>query len=285
VARPATRRLRAVIATLVAAVCLCACQAPQLAYKKLGWLASWKLGQYVDLDATQEREFETNFRDLWDWHRATELSGYGQDLRELARATRQPMSREAVHSWAVRAQAHSQRVLARGMNPACTLLSSFDDAQRDSVLERIDQNIEKDAEEYLDGSESEIRKQARKRMRKSLERWVGDLDHSQEHMLKTWSHSRPLRYRQWIEERRQWRQQLALVLEQRAAPEFCDRLQALVLHPREEQDGDLVNEASARAWIEFLASFSATLDDQQRDHLHDKLVELASDFEALQGQS
>lgn len=270
---------------LAAALCLSACAAPQLAYKKLDWLASWKLGQYVDLDAAQEREFETNFRDIWDWHRATELSSYGQDLRELARATRQPMSSEAVRSWAVRAETHSQRVLERGMNPACTLLSGFDDAQRDSVLKRIDQNIEEDADEYLDAPEPEIRKQARKRMRNSLERWVGDLDDSQEEMLKTWSQSRPLRYRQWIEERRRWRERLATVLDQRAEPEFCDRLQALVLHPREEQDGDLVNEANARAWIDFLATFSATLDEQQRDHLYDKLVELASDFEALQGST
>ncbi|MGH8517659.1 MAG: DUF6279 family lipoprotein, partial [Panacagrimonas sp.] len=184
--------------------------------------------------------------------------------------------------WALRAEVHSQRVLERGMDPACTLMSSFDDAQRDSLLKRIDRNIDEDAEEYLDASDSEIRKKARKRMRKSLERWVGELDDHQEAMLDTWAQARPQRYRQWIDERRTWRGRFAAILDQRTSPEFCDRLQSLVLHPQDEQDGDLVNEASARVWIEFLASFSATLDEQQREHLHDKLVELASDFEALQ---
>lgn len=266
-------------------LCLAACAAPQIAYQKLDWLASWKLGQYVDLDGAQEREFESGFRELWDWHRATELGGYGQDLRELAKATQQPMSSDDVRGWALRAEAHSHRVLERAMDPACALLSGFDDEQRDSVLKGIAHNIDEDAEEYLDATEPEIRKEARNRMRKSLERWVGDLDDRQEAMLDAWSQTRPQRYRAWIEERRQWRDRLADLLERRDAPGFCTSLQTLLLHPREEQDVDLVNQASARVWIDFLAAFSGTLDERQREHLREKLVELASDFEALQRRS
>ena len=269
----------------VLAIGLAACAAPRVAYQKLDWLASWKLGQYVELDAAQERTFETGFRKIWDWHRNTELVGYGQDLRELAQATQQPMSPDDVRRWATRAEAHSQRVLERAIDPACGLLASFDDDQRDSLIKRIAHNIDEDADEYLDAPEPDIRKQARKRMRKSLERWVGDLDDRQEAMLETWSQTRPRRYREWIEERRQWRERLAVVLEGRAESGFCGRLQTLLLRPREESDGDLVNEANARAWIDFLASFSATLDERQRSHLRDKLVELASDFEGLQRRS
>lgn len=280
-----TARVRATIAILVAAVSLAACAAPQVAYRKLDWLASWKLGQYVELDPVQAQAFETDFRALWDWHRASELDGYGQDLRALAQAAQQPMSRQDVRHWAKRAEDHSQRVIERALDPACGLLASFDDAQRDSVLERIDHNIDEDAEEYLDGSEQEIRRLARKRMRKGLERWVGELDERQEALLDAWAATRPQRYREWIEERRRWRDRLAAVLDRRGEPGFCGRLQALVLHPRGAQDGDLVNEANAQAWIDFLASFSATLDARQREHLHDRLVGLARDFEALQQPS
>jgi uncharacterized protein YukE len=269
----------------VLAVALAACAAPQVAYQKLDWLASWKLGQYVELDDGQARVFESDFRQLWHWHRHSELGSYGQDLRELARATQHPMSPEDVRAWALRAEAHSHRVLERAIEPACVLLSSFDDAQRESVLERIGHDIEEDAEEYLDSSEPEMRKQARKRMRKALERWVGDLDDRQEAMLDAWSGTRPQRYREWIEERRQWRARLADVLERRGQADFCDRFQTLLLRPRQAEDGDLVNEANADAWFGFLASFSATLDEAQRAHLHDKLVGLASDFEALQRRS
>lgn len=264
---------------------LAACAAPQLAYQKLDWLASWKVGKYVELDASQERSFETDFRRIWDWHRATELGAYGQDLRELAKAAQQPMTSEQVRAWGLRAEAHSQRVLQQAIAPACALLSSLDDRQRDSILERLAHDIDEDAEEYLDGSEPEIRKQARKRMRKSLERWVGGLDDRQEAMLDAWSQTRPQRYREWIEERRQWRMRLAAVLERRRDADFCDTLQSLLLRPREDGDGDLVNEANAGAWADFLASFSQTLDERQREHLRGKLTGLADDFEALQRRS
>jgi hypothetical protein len=278
------RAWRGAVAVLPALL-LAACAAPQVAYQKLDWLASWKLGQYVALDAAQERTFETGFRELWDWHRATELGGYGQDLRELAEAAQQPMSSHEIRGWATRAENHSQRVLERAIDPACGLLSSFDDAQRDSVLQRIERNIDKDAEKYLEASESQIRKDARKRLRRSLERWVGDLDDRQEAMLDAWSQTRPQRYREWIHERRQWHARLAGILDQRAAPDFCGRLHALVLHPRDEQDGDLVNETNAGAWFDFLASFSETLNEDQRTHLREALVGLASDFEALRKRS
>lgn len=277
-------RWRAAIAGLLA-MALGACAAPQLAYQKLDWLASLKLGQYVDLHAAQERSFEADFRRVWDWHRATELGTYGQDLRELAQATQQPMSPEQVRAWAQRAETHSHRVLERAIDPACALLSSFDEGQRDSLLQRIAQNIDDDAEEYLDASEPAIREQARRRMRKVLERWIGDLNDRQEAMLDAWSGTRPQRYRQWIEERRQWRQRLAAVLEQRREADFCHTLQSLVLRPHQETDGDLVNETNADAWSDFLASFSTTLDERQRGHLRDKLIGLADDFEALRHRS
>ena len=46
------------------------------------------------------------------------LPGYGEDLRELAQATQRPMSSAQVRAWAQRAEAHSQRLLERAMDPA-----------------------------------------------------------------------------------------------------------------------------------------------------------------------
>lgn len=268
------------IAGLAAAVC--ACEAPQVAYKRLDWLASWKLGQYVDLKSAQESQFESEFKQLWAWHRTTELGEYTSDLRLLAQETQEPMTAGEIRDWAQRAEVHSRRVLQRAAPPACELMAGFDDRQRDSVLERIDNNIAKDVDEYLEPPIETVRKDARKRLRKSLERWVGDLEPAQEEMVKTWSQVRPQRYEDWIAERRRWRDRLAAALDQRRKPEFCDQLKALLLPPDEGQDADLVNQENAQKWYGFLATFSATLDQRQRKHLREKLLELASDFEDLQ---
>ena len=274
--RSALRRLLVV----VLAASLCACAAPQIAYKKLDWLASWKLGQYVDLKSAQERQFESGFQQLWDWHRATELAEYTSDLRALAQRTQSPMSAAEVRQWADRATDHSRRVVARAAPPACELMASFDDTQRDSVLERIDKDIADDVEEYLDPPVAQVRKDARKRMRKTLTRWVGHLEPAQEAMLDGWSEVRPQRYGEWIAERRRWRDRLAGVLDQRTQPQFCEQLRGLLL-PEREHDADLVNQQNAQTWFNFLSAFSATLDARQREHLQGKLLELAKDFDAL----
>ncbi len=275
--------LLAVILLLAAG--LGACAAPQVAYKRLDWLASWKLGQYVDLTATQEKRFDADFKQLWDWHRSNELVAYGRDLRELAQVTQQPMSAEAVRAWADRAQEHSHKVMERAGPSTCELMASFDDAQRDSVLKRVDEDIAEDVEEYLEPSIETQRKDARKRIRKTLVRWVGHLEPAQEEMVEHWSQHRPQRYVEWIAERRRWRDRFAATLEQRSSPAFCDSLKSLLVEPdakdREGHDADLVNADNAQNWFSFLAAFSATLDEKQREVLRGKLLELATDFEAM----
>ena len=277
-ARPFGRGL-----VLAALICvLGACAAPQVAYKRLDWLASWKLGQYVDLKTTQESRFETEFQQLWDWHRATELAGYGSDLRELAKQTQEPMNAEEVRQWASRAGQHTRRVVERAAAPACELLATFDDTQRDSMLQRIDDDIQDDVDEYLEPPIDTVRKDARKRLRKSLVRWVGDLEPGQEAMVDAWAERRPKRYAEWIAERRRWRDRLAAALDQRRSPAFCGELKTLLLPEEEGQDQDLVNQDNAQTWFAFLATFSTTLVERQRAHLRTRLLELATDFEALQ---
>lgn len=279
-------RVRFVLGLVFLAALCVSCTAPKVAYQRLDWLASWKLGQYVDLKAPQERRFEASFKQLWDWHRAQELAGYSHDLRELAQAAQAPITAEGVRGWADRVDAHSRRVMDRAGPAACELMASFDSSQRDSVLGRIDQGIAEDVEEYLEPPVETVRKGARKRLRKSLVRWVGDLEPAQEAMVERWSQVRPQRYAEWIAERRRWRDRFAAVLDQRGDPGFCERIKSLLVQPDADQgrDADLVNQRNAQGWFEFLAGFSATLDQRQRAHLRDRLVELADDFDSLHTQ-
>ncbi len=276
-------RVRLMLALMSLAALSVSCTAPKIAYQRLDWLASWKLGQYVDLKAQQERRFQTDFKQIWDWHRANELAGYSHDLRALAQATQAPMTPDAVRAWAERADMHSRRVVDRAALPTCGLMASFDDSQRDSVLRRIDEDIAEDVEKYLEPPVETVRKNARKRLRKSLVRWVGDLEPAQEAMVERWSQVRPKRYAEWIAERRRWRDRFAAALDQRGDAAFCGRLKSLLVQPDADQDhdADLVNKGNAEAWFEFLATFSTTLDKRQRQHLREQLEELASDFDSL----
>ena len=264
---------------------LAGCAAPRLAYPRMDWLASWKLGQYVDLDDAQQKRFDAAFSEIWSWHRTSELAAYETDLRTLAEASQKPVGVDTLQDWAVKAEAHSHRLLERALPPSCEVMATFSDAQRDSVLKRVDHDIEEDVEKYLEPSEAQRRKDAQKRLRKSLERWIGKLNAEQNEMVVTWSAERPQRYEAWIAERKRWRDRFAGVLDARATLAFCDSLKGLFLQQGSDSDDDLVNESNRQMWLQFLAQVSATLDARQREHLSDKLLELAADLDHLQQPS
>lgn len=270
------------LALVLSALALASCTAPRLVYPRLDWLVSWKLGQYVRLDPAQERRFERDFDALWHWHQTQELARYGADLRELAAAAASPFSAQDVAAWTQRLERHSQRLLEHAMPGACALAASLSPAQRGQVLQRMDERIEAARDEHIeDRSEDEQREHAARRLRRTLQRWVGDLAPAQRDLVEQWSQARPQRLREWIAEREHWRDRFARTMESSGDARFCTDLQQLVLHPGDEPDGDLVNEAAARHWHDFLATFSATLLPAQREHLRRRLLDLAADFESL----
>lgn len=280
--RRASAWLRGVTLILLVVLGVGACTGHRLAYKRADWLASWRLSQYVDLNSSQEQRFDSEFRRLWDWHRATELPIYASELRELAAATGGPrVTPEQLAAWADRAEANVRRMIDRALPPSCALMADFSDAQRDSLLARLDRDQEKRIEEYLEPADAKLRERAQKRLRRSVERWTGRLEASQIEELKQWSQTRPLNYADWIAGRQQFRDGLAAVLDRREAPEFCSALHGLFAPADAASPKVAEDRARERAWFEFLAQFSTTLSEEQRAHLRDQLLELAEDLDQL----
>lgn len=278
--------LRGVTLILLVALGLGACTGHRMAYNRLDWLASWRVSQYVDLSSPQKQQFEIEFRRLWNWHRASELPVYAGELRELAAATAgSTVTPEQLSTWADRAERNVRRAIDRALPPSCKLIADFSDAQRDSLVARLDRDQEKRVEEYLEPSESKLRERAQKRLRRSVERWTGTLEPAQIAQLKQWSQTRPLNYAEWIEGRQQFRDRLAAVLDRRQSPEFCSALQALFAPGDAASSKVIEDRARERAWFEFLAQFSTTLSERQRTHLRDQLLELAEDLDQLHSDS
>ncbi len=152
---------------------LTACSAPRLTYERLDWIVGWQLGRYVELDRNQRRQFDALFQSGWDWHRARQLPVYAQDLQALSAQIDRTVSPEDLLEWQRRAESHWDRLVQRVAPQACAIVASLSDDQRDSILRRIDERIDRDRERFVERSEAEVRERAGKRLLRSLERWVG----------------------------------------------------------------------------------------------------------------
>ena len=264
------------------------CSAPQLGYNKLDWLASWELRKYVKLTPEQKASYNEAFDTLWLWHRQKELPVYVRDMRALAgQIAAGPLTQEQIHAWMKGMDAHWNR-LASAMAPqVCTEMQGFSDKQVDSILQRLDKDIKEKREEFVTAPEARVRKNAEKRLLKRLRRWAGRLDEYQLAQVKHWSESRPLGYELWIEQKKTWRNSFAEILRQRQNDGFCQRLTSLFMRYNdgtEDMGLHTRNDSRRLEWSAFLAQMTATMSTTQREHMQDKLLDLASDFEALAKQ-
>lgn len=260
-----------------------ACSTLKLTYNRLDWLATWQLAHFVELDPQQRQLFDERFDVFWRWHRGTQLALYASDLRGLAAGVEQALAPAQVEQYLQVTQAHVDRAVDEVLPDTARMLRSFDDRQVKSLLaemaERRAERVEDDAE--LD--DAERRKQAEKRMVRSLKRWVGSLTREQERRIHEWSGQRQETGPLWLQYEVAWAAAFAEVLARRHEPDFQARLAALfgdqALPQRAQVDE--VERHNRAAWIALMADLSGRLEPKQRERLRRRIHDLADDLEAL----
>jgi hypothetical protein len=278
---------RPFLALLLSVVAFAACSAPALVYDRLDWFVWWKVSGFTKLEADQQIRFDAEFAELWRWHRTRELPRYVGDLRALAEAAQRPMKSSQVGDWSRVIDVHWNAVVTKLAPEACVQLADLSDAQVTSTLKRVDRNIDADTAEFVAPPEAEVRAERDARVRRGVERWIGDLDADQELRLARWSAERPLTFRTWLEQRRRWRARFSAALHARRTPDFCAQIRQLFSRQGTDAKGELGSrfDVDRARWLDFLAELSSTLSATQRTHLRDALLALGNDFEALSAEN
>ena len=65
-------------------------------YNNLDWWVDWYLDDYVSLNKSQQKAFDERFTQLHDWHRATQLSAYANQLKSLQAQINQGITPEQI---------------------------------------------------------------------------------------------------------------------------------------------------------------------------------------------
>ncbi len=267
---------------LAALLVLTGCSLAQFAYNRLDVLARWELSDYVDLDPSQRAVFDREFRTLWAWHRQTELPLYVAALRTLAER-QDPTDRAALEAVSAQYRERSQTLLRAAAPIACTVGVLLSDAQVQTLLKAVDEDLAEYAETYVEPPEERQRKDTEREVRTQLDRWFGDLSAAQRTLIRTWSAERQLSAEAWLTYRRSWRQSLAGVMAARKQPEYCERVTTLIadggtLWTPEQQTAFARNRTQ---WLDLFEQLGPTLTPAQRAHVKERMLALAEDFERL----
>lgn len=252
----------------------------RLAYQNLDRLALWTLDDYVSLDKAQKAAFRREFGTLQSWHRSTQLPLYSADLRSLATAFEQdPAPREALERAMSQIEAHGERLWQQAQPATVGLLASLRDEQIDEFSKRTRERIDDEEADRADEKPTERRKRWLREQRENLERWTGRLNDRQKQLLEAgWERRVPslLSPEQRKAQRLATFEEFVTVLATRHEPGLIDRLNAN--GDEREQERSARDSARDRS---LLIELLQACDAPQRQHVRERVLELADDFDAL----
>lgn len=271
------------LATLLLLAGLAGCSALKFGYNRADWLASWELAHFVDLQREQKQLFDERFRDLWRWHRSTQLALYASDLRALAAALDQPLSAEQVEQVLKQTQGHVDRTVEQALPDTARVLQTLDDKQVQTLLAEMAERRGERAADRAELTEEERRAEGLKRMQRGLKRWIGSLTREQERRLEGWSRERVDSTALWQRYEETWAAVFAEVLARRRDPDFPARLATLFddAGVAGYDEVERVEQRNRAAWVALMADLSAGLESRQRERLRRQIGDLAGELEEL----
>lgn len=280
--RRAALALRLTALLLVAVVA--GCSTVRLAYERLDLIARWQANRYVSFTPAQRTRFDAGFAEIWRWHRQHELPLWTGELRRLAARTEtlDTVDRAQLAQMSERYGRMLKRTTGQLAALACTLGPSLSEEQTEELLATVDEDVAEFREEHVERSAERRRKDALAALEKPLRRWIGRLHEDQRELLRQWNDARPSVAQDWLDYRGRWRAELAATLAQRHGPDFCPRIERLIVRGSElwTDTQKQTFAADRERWLDLFAALLPTLDARQREHLRQRLLTLAEDLDA-----
>jgi len=253
-------------------------------YNRLDWLIPWYLDDYIAFTGKQQLLLERHLGLQLDWHRATQLPDYVVWLRQMRADLAVGLDADKLDKHYELMQDYWRRLMSRLVPTAASLLATLSDAQLEEFYARLEQDNREYYENYIAVLETQARKRRVKRVRKHLQRWLGQLNPAQEQALAEWGRQLALIGRESLRYRQQWLRQLQQVLTQR---DDVERLNAALQDLLLFADDDLP--PAYRQQLEYNVALTKklillvdrTMTTDQRQHFMDRLAALAGDFEQL----
>jgi hypothetical protein len=178
-----------------------ACSSIRLSYNHGDTLLYWWMDAYVDLDSQQAGEVRQDIKELFHWHRKTQLNDYGQ---LLARAQRQlagtPTSDDLMSLYGD-IKGRSQALAIKALPDLADLARSMRPEQIVRMEKKFASNNDTYRKKFMRGDQDKRQKQRFQKSMEQFELWFGNFSREQEAALRRASDVRPLDNQLWLDER------------------------------------------------------------------------------------
>jgi hypothetical protein len=283
-----------IVALLLAALAFAACSSATftklaynnaaLAYSNLGPMLTWIVDDYVDLDGSREDWVRVRIDRVLAWHRAEELPRYRALLETMLEKSARPYTVEDIAGHQRELRAAYYRVVAQVIPDTAEFISAMDEKDLDRMERKFAEQNRRFLGESVRGTPEERRLRRMKRFIGHLEGWVGRLTPGQRQLVADRYGELGDLTEELLGERR-FRQSELLALARSKPPraELEAGLRRIFVDTdswRRPEFASRLRERDARLHA-MIAELSATLTDEQRGDLQERIRRFLGDISTL----
>lgn len=187
---------------LIALIALtAACSTIRFSYNHGDTLLYWWLDAYVDFEGEQSDWVKRDIRELFQWHRKTQLDDYAAMLGNFQRQLAGNPTQADLFAAYRDIRSHTEVLAMKAVPDMVDLARSLTPEQIAQMEERFTKKNDEYRRKFVSGS---VEKRQDARFDKSMEQfklWFGGFSDEQEKALRRASDARPLDSNIWLEER------------------------------------------------------------------------------------
>jgi hypothetical protein len=257
-------------------------------YKNVDWLVYWYLDDFVELTEQQEDVLDLKLATWLDWHKQNEIPKYIAHLDELSTdIASQKISLAKMDYHQQKAAEHWIRLKTRIVPDLVEMANSLTQEQVSSMFTELDERNQEEAEEREERLQKTLenrRKDALKRNKKSLKRWIGSLSSEQEQLIENMYGNYHSNGELWWQYRVKYQAELKSLLQTDNRDDaFSRKLRELLMTPEIYRSEELNQRQleNSNTYKSFLLSVDGLATPEQRLHLLSEISEFNQDLNVL----
>ncbi|QYJ80623.1 DUF6279 family lipoprotein [Shewanella acanthi] len=269
---------------LVLVLGLTACST-KLSYHFLDWVIGWQLDDYVSLNRSQQKSFDTLVDKFILWHQAEELKGYVSQLTELEGHIKQKtLTPELWLAQVKLAEQQWYRIFEFILPDLQPIISSLTDPQVKQILKQLGEDEQELSKDFAGKSSEQLQQDADERLGDFFDEWLGSVTSEQQALIHQYNQQRLSTLDMWLDYRHEWLRQFDIALSQRTYHSVLrERLTLLMTRPnslKSDKHKQLI-EQNTVAFGAMLININASLTPKQSKHFYRKLDKLIQDLKDL----
>lgn len=274
---------------LLLACLLVGCSALRLGYANGQSVVYWWLDSYVDFDHDQKTWVKNHIKNLFVWHRKTQLRDYAQLLTHAQQRLQHKLTPADVQAGYTVIKQRAMLVVEHALPELADLALSLKPAQIAHIERKFASNNDRYRKDYLQGDIDNRQSFRFKQVMKQAEYWFGNFNAQQEAHIRAVSDARPLNNEWWLAERERRQQAIIQILSRIQAEKPSHDAAIAMLREQLPALFDIMTynehkeffDASRDGMFQMIATIANIATPAQREHAQRRLQKLIEDCNAM----